>query len=440
MPRNVVITGAGTVSGYGAGLAPLWEGMCSGASALRPVTRFDASGFPCRLAGEVANYSARDHVPKNYRKAVKVMARDIELAIGAAKDAVADAGLVTRGTLPEDSTDPTTYPIERIGCHIGAGLIAAEADELAAALVTARTADGRFDMKAWGAGKLENLTPLWLLKYLPNMLACHVTIIHGCEGPSNTITCAQASGLLCIAESTRVIERGAADLCFSGAAESKVNLMGFLRMDFAKRLTPTRDQTDGAKLVRPFDPGSTGTILGEGAGVLILEEMEAARKRNAKVYAQVAGVGSAHSPFRETGATDADEGFQYAMEAALADAEVKPGEVDAIVTLGSGMAQMDMGEAAAMRAIFGDALAKIPLVTLGPAIGDCMAGAGGVQAAVAAKCVLEQRLPARLHAGTPLEGLDAGAAPSRPANLRTVLVANSSLGGQNAAMVLRRVG
>ena len=128
MDRNVVITGLGAVSALGVGAASLWEGLLKGASGIRPIAGFDASGFPCQLGGEVGSadqpFSAKDHVPKHYRKAVKVMARDIELAVAAAKAAVVDAGLATRATLPEDSTEPATYRGERMGCHIGAGLIA----------------------------------------------------------------------------------------------------------------------------------------------------------------------------------------------------------------------------------------------------------------------------------------------------------------------------
>ncbi len=145
MSRGVVITGLGTVSGFGLGADALWDGLLSGRSSLGPVTRFDASGFPTRLAAEVKGFAAKDHVPKYYRKAVKVMARDIELAVGAAKSAVLDAGLVTRATItekngaaPEGLDTGLTYAPSRMGCQIGAGLIATETDELAAALATAR--------------------------------------------------------------------------------------------------------------------------------------------------------------------------------------------------------------------------------------------------------------------------------------------------------------
>lgn len=442
--RGVVVTGLGCVTGLGTSSRALWDGLCAGRSALRPIARFDATGFPTRLGAEISaeggHFSAKDFVPKHYRKAVKVMARDIELAVAAAKDAVEDAGLVTRGTLAEDSAEPTTYKSERMGCHIGAGLIAADGEELTAAFANARAADDptRLDLAAWGRAGMDHLTPLWLLKYLPNMLACHVTIIHGCEGPSNTITCAEASGLLSIAESTRVIERGDADLCFSGGAESKLNTMGLLRMDFARRLAKTGDATDGAPFVRPFDEAAPGGLLGEAGGILIIEAEETARARGARVHARVAGIGAGHSPpaWAPAAADGRDEGYFAAIENALHDARLTPEAIDAIVPGGIGVADLDGGEAAALRAVFGARLREIPLVTLAPHIGNTMAGMGGVAAAVAAKCLAEQRLPARLHHGQPAAGLDAGPAPSRSARLRHVLVATPALGGQNAAIVL----
>ena len=229
MQRRVFITGVGAITGLGVGASALWEGLCAGKSGIGPVTRFDATGFRCRLASEVKNFSAKDFVPKSYRKAVKVMARVTELAVGAAKCAAEDAGLVTKASLEADASKTLTYPLDRIGCHIGAGLICAETAEISSAMVTAREPGASSELvektngltlKRWGAippeggGGMDNLQPLWMLKYLPNMLACHVSIIHGTEGPSNTITCAEASGLLSIGESHRVIERGAAELCF----------------------------------------------------------------------------------------------------------------------------------------------------------------------------------------------------------------------------------
>lgn len=440
MSRRVVITGVGSVCALGIGIDALWNGLREGRSALRPSTRLDSSGFRSNLVGEVTGFSARDYLPKHYRKAVKVMARDIELAVAAAKLAVEQAGLVTRAVAEEGAPAPNyTYRADRMGCHIGAGLIAAETEEMSAAMSTARDDSGVFSLRKWGGeggAGMEALTPLWLLKYLPNMLACHVTIIHGCEGPSNTITCAESSGLLSIGESARVIERNAADLCFSGGAESKVNCMGLLRMDLAGRLAHTDSEQDGAPLVRPYDPEARGGILGEGGGILILEALDTARARNANILAEVAGFGGGHSlPDYSDGA--ADEGFRNAILNALDDAQIAPDQIDAIVPLGAAIPNVDAAEAGAFRAVFGARLRDIPLVHTGANFGNCTAGAGALQAAVAVRCLAEQALPARLHAGSPSPDLQAAAAPARPAKLQHILVCTPSLGGQNAALVLK---
>lgn len=439
MDRRVVITGLGVVSGFGVGADALWSGLCEGRTRLGPITRFDAAGFATRLAAQLPDdFSARDFVPKSYRKATKVMARDSEIAVAAAKACVEDARLVTRGSEGESVT--TTYPASRLGCQIGAGLIAAEAEELTAAMATAVDGDGRFSLRKWGGegGQgMEALTPLWLLKYLPNMLACHVTIIHGAEGPSNTITCAEASALLSIGESMRVIQRGAADACFSGGCESRLNVMGLLRWSLARMLAPTADETDGSRIVRPYDDQAAGGLLGEGGGILMLEEERAAAARGARVWARLAGFGAGQSdPDCIDG--ERDEGMRFAIENALDDAGVRAGQIDAIVPMASGVKRLDAAEAGALRAVFGDRLARVPLVTLTPNVGNCTAGQGGIQAAVAAMCLREQRLPARLHAGRPARGLDAGARGAAAANLNCVLVCTGSLGGQNAAAVLTR--
>lgn len=447
MSRDVVITGIGTVCALGAGVDALWEGMLEGRTGLGPIDAFDPAGFRARLGGEVKEFSARSVVPKHYRKAVKVMARDTELAVGAALLAARDAGMVTRA----DGEDAAlTYPGERVGCQIGAGLIAAETSELAAAAATAVDAGGRFSDRLWGdvtdaggEGGMNNLQPLWMLKYLPNMLACHVTIINGCEGPSNTITCGEASGLLSIGESLRVIQRGAADACLTGGAESKLNYMGMMRLELAGMLADTGESGEAKSFVRPFDPDAPGTLVGEGGGVLVLEDGAMARERGAGAYARVLGFGAAHGspPFGAMGLGlgengEPGDGLQFAIENALDDAGVTPDQVDAIVPAGLGVAKADRDEALALARVFGDRLAQIPLVTASPNIGACVAGHGALQAAIGALCVRDQRLPARLQGGRAAPGLDADTAKSRHAEIRCVLVCTPSLSGQNAAILL----
>jgi 3-oxoacyl-[acyl-carrier-protein] synthase II len=450
--RRVVITGIGVVSGYGDGLDALWDGLASGQTAVAPIQSFDASGFDCNCAAEATGYSVKTRVPKHYRKATKVMARDTELAVGAALEAALHAGLRTRGTEQPDGT-AFDVDLKRVGCQIGAGLIAAETNEMSMAMDTARRADDpeRFDVRAWGtidapddetndgsgaAAAMNNLPPLWLLKYLPNMLACHVTIIHGCEGPSNTITCAEASALLSIGEGARVIERDAADVTFSGGAECKINHMGLLRMTLAGRLAPTPNTENPIAGVRPYEPSSEGSVLGEGGGILILEAAQHAAARGAEPIAEIAGFGAAHAPppyFPGVLDPDADfenpetaarlrQGPEDAITAALRDAGLTPDAIDAIVPLACGVPWVDRAEMDALHSIFGDRVRTMPRVDLTPMTGTAMAGHGGLQAAIGASIAQKRQTPN----GT-----------SVPRG--TVLVLTPALGGQNAAMIFTPV-
>jgi 3-oxoacyl-[acyl-carrier-protein] synthase II len=440
--RRVVISGLGPITPAGLGIDALWQAACDGTSGITRIAEFDASGFRSRHAGRIASelFNVRDAVPKSYRKATKVMARDIELAVGAAAAAVADAGLVTRAA---EGDEPPTIAPERMGCHIGAGLIAADVDELTAALSRSVDAEGGFNYGEWGRQGMGNLTPLWLLKYLPNMLACHVTIIHDCQGPSNTITCAESSATLSIGESMRVIQRGAADVCLTGGCDSKLNPMALLRQQFADRLVETGDDDAAAQsAVRPYAADAAGTLVGEGGGILVLEAIDSMQARGGKAYAEVAGFGAAQSGCPDTVGMqfdDDDPGIESAIRQAIRSAGLEPADISAVVPSGSGIPALDAADRRAMNAVFGDRLSTIPLMLPVPQFGVCGAGVGAVSMALAAKAVAEQTLPARLNADA-IDGLDAAAAPSRAADLKAVLVFTTSLGGQTAAVVLTRMG
>ncbi|MBM4112096.1 MAG: hypothetical protein FJ253_01790 [Phycisphaerae bacterium] len=436
--RRVVISGIGPITPFGLGIEPLWNGLAEGRSMLAPAPTFDSTGFPCPFVGAITRelFDVKSVVPKSYRKATKVMARDIELAVGAAHAAMASAGIVTKSHEPADGR--VTIPPDRFGCHIGAGLIAAEENELTAALATAAGPDGRFSLSIWGSQGMQNLTPLWMLKYLPNMLACHVTIIHDCQGPSNTITCAEVSGILSMGESMRVIERGDADACISGGAESKVNLMGLLRQHFAGRMPKAAPGDDPAALVRPFAPDARGCPPGEGGGLLILESEECVSKRGGAALAALEGFGARQSICTDDAGIVPDaDGAADAIRAALEDARADLDSIDAIVPFGTGVPELDATERRALHAVFGARAKSIPIVTITPSIGNCGAGAAAVGACVAVECLRRQMLPARLN-GAGIGDLDANAAPARSAELNRMLVAFPSFGGQNGAIVLGR--
>lgn len=445
MTRSVVVSGVGPVSGLGLGIEPNWEGVCAGRSAIGRIRAFDPSGFACQLGAEVGAYKIGDYVPKSHRKMTKVMARDIELAVIAADFAARDAGLSTKGTDPDAGKNgdfTPTYNPERVGCHIGAGLIAAELDELTSALVEARSDDGGFDIHKWGAEGMQNLTPLWLLKYLPNMLACHVTIIHDTQGPSNTITCGEASAMLSIGESLRVIQRGKADLCFCGGAESKMNPMVFLRQQFTGRLNTTSND-DPAGAVRPFDAGAAGSVAGDGGGIVTLEAMETYRTRGGTSgYAQIVGFGASQCVNRATKNLEPDPGGRAvvtSVSAALREAGIGADGIDLVIGFGCGVPGWDKSEAAGLKAVLGGRLSDIPVVSLKPMVGNCGAGGGGLDVAVAAMALKSQKVPAIVNRDTPLDGLS-GNAEARDAKLGHVLVFNMGLGGQNTAMVLKALG
>lgn len=436
MSRRVYLTGVGPVSGLGLGIESNWKALCDGESAIAPVRAFDASAMGCPVAAEVAeDFKVRDFVPKSYRKGTKVMARDIELAVAAADLAARDAGLVTKGTAGAD--DEMSYTPDRTGCHIGAGLIAADLDELTAALVTSADDDGKnFDIHQWGQEGMTHLTPLWLLKYLPNMLACHVTIIHDTQGPSNTITCGEASGGLSIGESLRVIQRGQADLCFCGGAESKLNPMAYLRQVMTGRLVKDADTP-----IRPFDQHAAGGALGEGGGIVTLESVDGFEKRGgdiSKVYAEVLGFGASQTVNRETKNRTPDpegRGIVNAVKAALREAGLEPDAIDVVLPFGLGHPDWDGPEAAALRTLLGDRLASVPVVTPKAYVGNLGAGSGGYDLCLAAQILKTQTLPKMTDRPTPLAGLGATSADK----LDVALVFATGLGGQNTAIVLKKI-
>jgi len=431
--RRVVITGVGVVTAGGVGAEAFFAGLLARSQHVRAIDLFDATTFPCRIGAQLDDFSARPYVPRSYRKAVKVMARDIEIAVAAADLAVLDAALVTAGI---DDGEPNVDSA-RVGCNIGAGLICPDLDELGAAVNTA-VVDGQFDFKMWGREGMANLTPLWLLKYLPNMLACHVTIIHQAKGPSNTITCGEVSGHLAVGEASRTVARGGADLAIAGGAESKLNPMGLLRQGLLGRLTTTgNDAPAGA--CRPFDADHAGTVVGEGGGLLIVEDRDRAVGRGARVYAEVAGFAAACDPDGTDYTRPHAGGLAPAVAGALAEAGIAPGEIDLVIPNGTGVPAEDVAEADALKQALGDRADGVPVVPLTGGIGDLFAGAGGAQLAAGAIALARQTIPPAVNGENPDPacGLNLPAAPIET-ELRHVLCAAVTPGGQSAAIVLKR--
>jgi 3-oxoacyl-[acyl-carrier-protein] synthase II len=431
---RVVITGLGAISPLGMTSGEMWSGLCEGRSGIGKITAFDPVGFSCKLAGQVPDYKIQQYVPRAYRKAVKLMSRDIELAVVAANEALTDGGLITKGIDPEDvNVDPT-----RVAINLGAGLISCDLVELAPA-VAISTTDGKFDIHKWGKEGLEQVTPLWLLKYLPNMLACHIGIIHDIEGPSNTITCAEAAGHLAISEAAQIIARGDSDIALAGGAEAKVNPIVMIRQCLLQRAT-SENNDDPAGACRPFDADAKGSVFGEGAGMIILERLENAQRRGAKIYAEMAGVGHSNNinPVYEH-LEPTGKGIQIAIEKAVADAQIEPEDLDLIVPHGTGIASDDLAEAKAIEAALGEVVRDIAVWPTKSMLSNTGA-AGGALDVIAAVCAMNDgKIPAAKNCDRRADGCNLNIVKQEEqAEIRYVLCCSYTYGGQTAAVVLKQ--
>ncbi|AQQ70873.1 3-oxoacyl-[acyl-carrier-protein] synthase 2 [Limihaloglobus sulfuriphilus] len=429
--RNVLITGLGAISPLGLSAEELWKGICEGVCGLKEITAFDASGFECRIAGEAPEFKVNKFVPKYHRKATKLMSRDIQLAVVAADDAVRSSGLITKAIDPDNvSIDP-----ERFAINIGSGMISCDLPELAPA-VAASLVDGKFNIKAWGEEGISKITPLWLLKYLPNMLACHVGIIHDIRGPGNNITLAEVSGLVSVIEAAQTIDRGDSDAALAGAAEAKINPVVLMRQQLLKRsFTGSCDPPETA--CRPFDKNARGSVFSEGGGIAVLEDSDTAASRNAKVYAQIAGCGQSMSLNKKFECLEpGGKGLEIAVTAALKDAGITAAEIDLVLPHGTGVAGDDAAEAAALSRVFGTEAQRVYFLPTKSMIGHCGAASGIIDIILACKAMENSYIPAAKNCEENISGLKISDKPIEK-KINYALCCGYTFGGQTAAVVLK---
>ena len=437
---RVVVTGLGVASPLGIGIGPFWDALMEGRNGIGPIKAFDASSLPSRIGGEVPPFRPGDYVPRTYRKSLKLMSRDIELAVAAAYEAARDAKLPTRcmvdrGDVAAGSIDPT-----RLGVNIGAGLICPDLNELAAAFSTALDQAGDFDMKKWGGEGMSNLTPLWLLKFLPNMLACHVTIVHDAQAISNTITCGEVSGHLAIGEAYRNIARGAMDACICGGAECKTNPMGIARAALVNRLV-TNGEADPASACRPFATDRRGMVTSEGGGLVVLESAEHALARGGRIYAEMVGFGAAGNTYSWSEPDPTGAGTALAIKNAMKDARVTPADVDLVGTFGCGTVEHDAAELRAWRTALGEACLDMPALAIKGMTGTGGAGSGAIDFCATVMALYNNTIPPSPNTdpADPLCAFRFAKTDPVDCRIRTaVSVAYALSGGQNAALVIKR--
>lgn len=420
--RRAVVTGIGTVNPIGQDLASFWDSLHQSQSGVRLIQGFDAGGLPVRFAGEVTGFDAKNFVDKKDRKSLRMMARSIQLAVAAAQLAL------DHSQVEKEKLDPT-----RFGVEFGASLIASELEELgSASLVSANCQPGVVDLEKWGSQGLSNITPLWMLKYLPNMLACHISILHNAQGPNNTITESDVAGLLALGEAFRITQRNQADFFLVGGAESRINPLSMVRQCLFQPLS--RHNEEPARACRPFDRRRDGMVLGEGASVLVLEDLEHARRRGAKIYGEFVGFGAAF----DRGLTG--RGLARAIRAALTEAEIQPGHIDHINANGMGTIAGDAWEARGIDEVFGKSSPHVPVFAAKSYMGNLGAGSAPTEVAASLLAMEHGQLPATLNYQEPDPACPVTVAASglRPVSKPYFLKTGFTELGQCAAAVFRR--
>jgi 3-oxoacyl-[acyl-carrier-protein] synthase II len=425
--RRVVITGLGVVAPNGVGTEAFWSACVNGQSGVRPVVSFDASQHPIKVAAEVPEFDVTPFVPSGQRKSLKVMSRAMRFGVGAAGLALRDSGLEL------DREDP-----ERVGVVMGTGLVPVDLSELGPALAQTWDADGTFDATRLGQRGSGVLFPLWILKYLPNMFAAHISMALNAQGPNSTITTACVAGTQAVGEAARLIERGDADVMFAGGADSRIDPLLLLAYTALGALS--KAERPPAEVSRPFDGQRDGFVLGEGAGVLVLEELERARRRGATIYAEVAGFGSSFDAYAVTKPDPEAGGAVRAIEWALREARTDRRDVDYINAHGTSTRLNDIMETRAVKRVFGEGARALPLSSIKSMVGHLIGAAGAVEAAALALTLRDGVLPPTINYRYRDPECDLDYVPNcaREMPVRTGLSTSFGFGGQNAALVLRQ--
>jgi len=410
--RRVVVTGLGLISPVGNSVAEGWANLLAGRSGIANVTKFDASALACRFAGEVKGFNVEDYFPA---KEARHMDTFIHYGMAASIQAVRDAGLKTGDVLSEDEA-------ERVGVMVGSGIgglpmIEATHEEY-------RTRGPR------------RISPFFVPASIINMISGHVSIHYGFKGPNLAIVTACTTGLHCIGEAGRLIEYGDVDVMIAGGAESTVSPLGIGGFAAARALSTRND--DPATASRPWDKDRDGFVLGEGGGVLVLEEYEHAKKRGAKIYAELAGFGMGADAFHMT-APNVD-GPKRSMKAALRNAGLNADQVQYLNAHGTSTPLGDLNETNAIKLAFGDHAKKMVVNSTKSMTGHLLGGAGGIESVFTVLAVHHQVSPPTINIFNqdPECDLDYCANTAREMKIEVAAKNNFGFGGTNGTLLFRR--
>jgi len=410
--RRVVVTGLGLVSPVGNTVADSWANLVAGRSGIDAITRFDASAFACRFAGEVKGFNVEDYLPG---KEARHMDRFIHFGLAASIQAVQDAGLPTGDALNEETA-------ERIGCLVGSGI---------GGLPMIEQTDGEYRERG-----PRRISPFFVPASIINMISGHLSIKYGFTGPNLAIVTACTTGLHSIGEAGRLIEYGDADVMVAGGAEATVSPLGIGGFAAARALSTRNDDPKTAS--RPWDVDRDGFVLGEGAGVMVLEEYEHAKRRGAKIYAELAGYGMGADAFHMT-APNVD-GPKRAMRAALRNGGVNADEVHYLNAHGTSTPLGDLNETNAIKLAFGDHARRMVVNSTKSMTGHLLGGAGGIESVFTVLALHHQVSPPTINIFNqdPQCDLDYCANTAREMKIDIAVKNNFGFGGTNGTLVFRR--
>ncbi|MDP7034468.1 MAG: beta-ketoacyl-ACP synthase II [Planctomycetota bacterium] len=410
-PRRVVVTGLGAVSPLGIGVDALWNGVLEGTSGIRPITRFDASAYATRIAGEVPDFDPTRWMD---RREVRRMDPFTQYGLAAASLAVEDSGLET------DREDPT-----RIGVILGSGI------------------GGLTEMEAQHKKLLakgpDRVSPFLIPKLMVNAVSGEISIRHGFRGPNFVTASACASGAHAIGLALRSIRSGESEIIISGGSESTITTLGVSGFCSLRAMSRRNDDPEAAS--RPFDRDRDGFVMGEGSGILVLEELEHARARGAKIYAELLGVGWNADAFHITQPAPEGAGAVDAIRLAIQDARVDPSEIDYINAHGTSTEFNDRNESAAIRTVLGEQANKVVVNSTKSMTGHLLGASGGVESVVMALSVANDIVHPTRNLENPGEGCDLDYCPgsAREIPVRVALSNSFGFGGHNVAVLMGKL-
>jgi len=420
--RRVAITGIGVVTPVGNDVATTWAALDGVRSGAAPITIFDASGFPTRIAAEVKGFDER--VITAPRKFLNQANRSQRFALAAAEQAMVDAGI-----------EPTDADRERWGCAVGTGMMGVDFDELAA-VQRHSAADGALDAQRL-LTDAEAADPLAFCRSQSTAGLALLTRRFGIRGYSTSVHTACASGGQAIGTALKLIRRGAVDRALAGGFDSMISPVGLAGFCLLSAVSTDNDTPERAS--RPFDATRNGFLLGEGAGFIVLEEWEAARRRGARIYAELAGDGNSLSSYRITDSPPDGDGPIQSMRAALADAGAVPADIDYINAHGTSTGMNDRSESAAIHAVFGADAKRVSVSSTKSTMGHLIAAAGAVEVAVCALAIDRGEMPVNANYRVPDPDCDLNLVLDAPRRQRVRMTLSNSFGfgGSNSCIVLR---